>query len=286
MTHERSFFWFVETKMKINILNDLHLEFDRGPTLALPGGETLLLAGDICVAAYLRPNRTDKDARKHVNVCKAFFHQECAKYERVYYVMGNHEHYNGIFDYTAETLREFLEGTNVTLLDKEWVKLKDGWSLFGGTLWTNYNNRNWFAMHAAKDKMNDHTIIKCMQQDNKLTRFLPTDAADEHDRCFAEIAEGMYDMDRIDDNKIIMTHHAPCGKSIHPRFTGDLLNYAYYTELGNEIADNLTFKYWIHGHMHDTWDYTVGECRVLCNPRGYQGHQLNPEFNTQFEFEI
>lgn len=278
--------------MKIQIANDIHLEFDPGPgNFTLPGGEILLLPGDVCVATYLRKERTDKLARKHAKVCRMFFDHTCARYEKVYMIMGNHEHYHGIFDYTAEVLREFLEGTNVTLLDKEWVKLKEGWSLFGGTLWTNYNNRDWFAMHAAKDKMNDHTIIKQVKPvagvyGDYLGRFLPNDAADEHDKCMKAFAEGVYDMDRIDDNKIIMTHHAPCAKSVHPRFAGDLLNYAYYTELSNEMLDNPTIKYWLHGHMHDNWDYNVGECRVLCNPRGYQGYALNEGFILNFELEI
>lgn len=283
--------------MRIHILNDLHLEFnDRGQQFKLNGGDVLLLPGDVCVATYLRPERTEKQAKKHKRVCEAFFREECAKYNRVYYIMGNHEHYNGIFDYTAEILREFLVGTNVTLLDKEWVKLKDDWSLFGGTLWTNYNNRDWFATHAAKDKMNDHTIIKKINEGNEpvighertpyLGKFTPHDAADEHDRCMKALTEGMYDMDRIDDNKIIMTHHAPCGQSVHPRFKGDILNYAYFTELSEEMLDNQTFKYWLHGHMHDNWDYNVGQCRVLCNPRGYAGYALNQGFNLDFTIEI
>lgn len=277
--------------MKIQVYNDIHLEFDQGPNFPLPGGEVLLLAGDVCVATYLRKNRTDKLARKHAKVCAAFFNEQCAKYEKVYYIMGNHEHYHHIFDYTAEVLREFLEGTNVTLLDNEWVKLKEGWSLFGGTLWTDYNNNDWFARHAAQDKMNDHTIIKKIKPVNNpygepFGRFLPTDAFDEHVKCRDAITEGQYDMDRIDDNKIIMTHHAPTARSVHPRFTGDILNYAYYTALEDIMLDNPTIKYWFHGHMHDNWDYEVGECRVICNPRGYAGYALNEDFNPKFELEI
>jgi hypothetical protein len=45
-------------------------------------------------------------------------------------------------------------------------------------------------------------------------------------------------------------------------------------------------KFWFHGHMHDSIDYQVGECRVLCNPRGYNYYQLNPNFEQFFELEI
>jgi hypothetical protein len=28
-------------------------------------------------------------------------------------------------------------------------------------------------------------------------------------------------------------------------------------------------KLWIHGHTHDSFDYMVGETRVICHPKGY-----------------
>lgn len=37
---------------------------------------------------------------------------------------------------------------------------------------------------------------------------------------------------------------------------------------------------WIHGHTHDSFDYTVEGTRVLCNPRGYAKNGVNE--NTSF----
>jgi Icc-related predicted phosphoesterase len=279
--------------MKITILNDIHLEFDKQPNLKLAGGDILLLPGDVAVAKHLQPQRTDKIGKQHRAICDAFFREECAKYNRVYYIMGNHEHYNGIFDYTAETLREYLEGTNVTLLDNEFVALNDEWQLFGGTLWTDYNNDDWFTCHAAKDRMNDHTIIKKLLPQGKANpygepfgRFLPHDAVAEHRKTLEALQSGLYEWTQIDKKTIVMTHHAPTMQSVHPRFAGDLLNYAYATDLSDLIMDNPNIKYWLHGHMHDTHDYNVGECRVVCNPRGYQGYELNETFNQDFYIEI
>jgi predicted phosphodiesterase len=28
---------------------------------------------------------------------------------------------------------------------------------------------------------------------------------------------------------------------------------------------------WIHGHVHDSFDYRVGKCRVVANPGSYAG---------------
>lgn len=277
--------------MKINIINDVHLEFDRQPTVKLTGGDVLLLPGDVAVAKHVQPQRTDKEARQKLAIYDAFFKEECAKYAKVFYIMGNHEHYNGIFDYTVETMREYLAGTNVTVLDKEFVALNDEWQLFGGTLWTGYNDGDWFARHAAQDKMNDHTIIKKITTvanpyGEMIARFLPTDALVEHNKTLEALQNGLYEWKQIDKKTIVMTHHAPTFQSVHPRYAGDILNHAYATDLSELILDNPNIKYWFHGHMHDTHDYNVGECRVLCNPRGYQGYELNPIFDPEFNIVI
>ena len=43
---------------------------------------------------------------------------------------------------------------------------------------------------------------------------------------------------------------------------------------------------WVHGHTHDSADYTIGATRVLCNPRGYSGVELNPRFDPNLLVEV
>ena len=66
--------------------------------------------------------------------------------------------------------------------------------------------------------------------------------------------------------RIVITHHAPSRQSVAPQYQDDPLTPAYASRMESvvQLAD-----LWIHGHMHDSFDYTVGECRVVCNPRGY-----------------
>ncbi|MGN8063419.1 hypothetical protein ACTJK4_17350 [Ralstonia sp. 22111] len=66
--------------------------------------------------------------------------------------------------------------------------------------------------------------------------------------------------------RVVVTHHAPSKQSVSMQYQGDLLTPAYASHLDDvvELVD-----LWIHGHMHDSFDYTVGACRVVCNPRGY-----------------
>ena len=41
-----------------------------------------------------------------------------------------------------------------------------------------------------------------------------------------------------------------------------------------------------HGHVHHTSDYNVGQCRVISNPRGYPGYEVNPLFDPKYEVEV
>ena len=52
------------------------------------------------------------------------------------------------------------------------------------------------------------------------------------------------------------------------------------------IMDNPNIKLWIHGHVHNNFDYMIGDTRVICNPRGYEMYQENFEFKPDLEVDI
>ena len=59
-----------------------------------------------------------------------------------------------------------------------------------------------------------------------------------------------------------------------PRYQHDVLvNGAYSSSLDGFILDHPQIKLWTHGHTHDVFDYMIGSTRVVCNPRGYDGHE-------------
>lgn len=266
---------------QINSMSDLHLEF--GGNLELPGGDILLLPGDVCIADYLRPERTDKHARIHRDRYKLFFDKECSKYNSVYYIMGNHEHYHGVLDDNYYHLKDFLKDTNVNVLDNEFVDIDQDWVLFGGTMWTDYFKNDWFATNSAKTNMSDHNVIKKIKS-GRPRQFLPEDAIIEHERCLKILKNGLvkYNNKKI----IIMTHHAPHANSISDCYKGNILNGAYYSHQEDLILDNPAIKHWLHGHVHDSFNYNVGQCQVLCNPRGYYGEHLNLGFSLDAGFKI
>jgi hypothetical protein len=43
--------------------------------------------------------------------------------------------------------------------------------------------------------------------------------------------------------------------------------------LNDLILSNPQIKLWTHGHTHHEFDYMIGDCRVVCNPRGYKNYE-------------
>ncbi|WP_274534676.1 hypothetical protein [Aureimonas sp. AU20] len=72
----------------------------------------------------------------------------------------------------------------------------------------------------------------------------------------------------FDGPTVVVTHHAPTPRSIHPRYEGDVANPAFASDLTDLVA-RVGPDLWIHGHVHDSFDYRIGRTRVLANPKGY-----------------
>ena len=261
--------------MKISYLSDIHLEFINWPDFSKEtGGDVLLLAGDITTAAMVRPHRTDADARKHSKYLNKFKTDLIDKYDAVYMVMGNHEHYNSIFKNTKQDL---LDGfarhdlTKIRILDNDSVKIGD-WTLFGATLWTDFNRADPFTMYVVEKGMNDYKLIgkedvSDMNYFNR-TSNRKIDAQfilNEHQTSLSYL----YQVAKENDKVIVMTHHASTSKSLNTDHSGNSLDHAYFSNLSDLILDTESIKYWICGHSHNQTEYDVGQCKVLMNCRGY-----------------
>ena len=73
-----------------------------------------------------------------------------------------------------------------------------------------------------------------------------------------------------------MTHHAPHQGSIHTRFDRASINPAYVSDQ-TAMIEHFRPSLWVHGHVHNSFDYRVGDTRIVSNPHGY-GRE-NPKFN-------
>jgi hypothetical protein len=274
-------------------MSDLHLDF---ADLTLPGGDVLILSGDICEAKRMKPDMYNRDMvlleheRKDQRPDRfnRFFEEECAKYREVFMVMGNHEHYGFQYQKTYNHIKEQLP-TNVHLLENECREL-DGVLFIGATLWTDMNRGDELTLFHMKSMMNDYRQITMFNEaKNAYHRLQPERTMADHYRSRNYIKTILEENRATGKNLpvVVMTHHAPSKVSIKPRYLNDtIMNGAYSSDLSEMILDNPEIRVWTHGHTHDVFDYMIGSTRILCNPRGYDAYEDRAD---QFElcfFEV
>jgi predicted phosphodiesterase len=253
--------------MKLHILSDLHLSLGA---LAIPENEAdvVILAGDIA-----RP-------REAVGWALGFA-------KPVLYVPGNHEFYGGSIAGTVDMLKQLCAGTKIRVLDND-EAIIDGVRFLGTTLWTDFmlfgdGEKRAAAIGKALSFMRDFKRIHVGEAPEAL--FTPAHSAamfDVHARWLdGKLAEPFA------GPTVVITHHAPSPKSIHPRFEDSLLNACFVSDV-ERLIDGSRARLWIHGHTHDSFDYVLNGTRVVCNPRGYvkDGISENPCFDANFLVEI
>jgi len=281
--------------MKINVISDLHLEF---ADLTLPGGDVLILSGDVCEAERLKKNTYDpeytalpnEDAERRPDRYNRFFIEECAKYRHVIYVMGNHEHYGSVFYDTYKIIKSHVPD-NVHLLEKETIEI-DGVLFVGASLWTDMNRGDELTMYHMRSMMNDYRHIRVRVVDFKSAtyhRLSPENTVQVHNESLNYIKSALQaNRDSKQLPVVVVTHHSPSKLSIHPRYQSDIImNGAYSSDLSEFILDHPEIRVWTHGHTHDPFDYMVGSTRIICNPRGYKNYEQRAEdFDPTFGFEV
>lgn len=249
--------------MKLHILSDLHLstgELEPPPTDA----DLIVLAGDLA-----RPAQAMSWAK--------------ALGRRALYVPGNHEFYGSSLDGAVAELKRLSAGSTVRVLDNEAVVI-DGVRFLGSTLWTDFrlfDDRGEREASIAEGSrfMRDFSRIRVCEDDERL--FSPAHCAETFARHAAWLAAHL--TEPFEGPTVVITHHAPSSGSIHPRFEGSLLN-ACFVSNAEYLMDGSQVGLWVHGHVHDSFDYAVNGTRVVCNPRGYakDGVAENPAFDPGF----
>lgn len=156
--------------MRCHYLSDLHLETQqcRGE---LPKGDVLIVAGDLCHASCLDPERTDKYSVNQRGRVMRFIDTALENFQHVLLVMGNHDHYDGVFDATAGLFKKHLPG--VTVLDNESIEI-DGVCFFGTTLWSDFEGRSEACMNAVRRRVGEFW---------RSARLSPSPASDRHPRA-------------------------------------------------------------------------------------------------------
>lgn len=252
--------------MKIQIASDLHLDllyrrFPEFRAVQPAEADILVIAGDIHV---------------HDEAVSAFGDWPV----QVVYVHGNHELYGSSRVAVVERLREKSRGTRLHFLEQD-EYVQDGVRFLGCCLWTDFMLIE--GMHEEAMLESDRCLMdfkRIVNEDG--TPFSAVDSMFEHKRALEWLTRKL--AQPYEGRTVVVTHHAPHPDSIHARFAGNILNAAFVTDLGN-LMRQYRPELWIHGHVHDSFDYRVGTTRVVANPRGYARNRNSAATPEKLEWE-
>ena len=280
--------------MKIDYMADIHLEFPEHRNIfpKVSGGDILILGGDITTAAMFRSYRTDSDARSHSKFMKKFKKDVVDKYEQVFYIMGNHEHYRSIFRKTLPELKEGFANhgmDKIEFFDND-SKVVDDVLFVGSTLWSDFENGNDLSMYRCGRGMNDFRIIGLLDVEDfnyfnrhETKMITPEFILNVHtqSRDYIRLVAS-----ESKEPVVVFTHHPPSFESCNKLHSGNDLDGAYATNLQQLILDTPQIKYWISGHTHMSGEYEIGGCKVLSNQLGYYFEPGYRAFKGTRNFEI
>jgi len=297
--------------LKISLLSDAHLEFGPLELHNTDHADVLILSGDICVARDLSDRDVHNLLGEHTKSHRyhMFFENCAAQFKDVIYILGNHEHYNGDYGTTVTHIRQKLAYLkNLHVLEKQTLTLGDV-TFVCGTLWTDMNREDPETMYHVTGMMNDYRCIKnslrkvtykgylpnpehpddasrdIVTFHERDTKFSPEDSVEDHKAMLAVIRAAV--VENPTGKFVIVGHHSPSKLSTKPQYQDDvMMNGAYSSDLSELMLDHPQIKLWTHGHTHHEFDYLIGSCRVVCNPRGYHGYEAQAEQWKLKTFEV
>ena len=252
--------------VKIQIASDLHLDlldrkFPEFRAVQPTDADVLVIAGDI---------------HRGAEAIAAFRDWPVP----VIYVHGNHEPYHAALDDVVEALRRDSAGSNVHYLERD-ERVVNGVRFLGCCLWTDFNLMPDVTVQAMQES--DRCLLDYRRiaiEDGQ--GFSAAESRKVHAASLAWLTEKL---DQPFDGKtVVVTHHAPHPHSIHPRFAGSLINPAFVSDLTALILERQP-DLWIHGHVHDSFDYRIGKTRIIANPRGYARNRHAAETADELTWE-
>jgi DNA repair exonuclease SbcCD nuclease subunit len=253
--------------MRLQLVSDLHLELVKNPfevsfeSILTPSAEILLLPGDIGNPFY--------------DIFQDFMKWCSEKFERVFYVPGNHEYYNG--KPMPKVLKQIFDVTfsldNVHVLHNDSLSLdigEDKLAFIGTTLWS----------YIPDDKI-------------KLVEFVINDfyrihefTAERYNQLHSESVKYLREeLQKYRGRKcIVITHHLPSYQCIHEKYGSCDYNCAFASSL-EELMKHENLKLWAFGHSHASMSLTINGTHCISNPLGYSAFE-NPSYRRDKVIEV
>ena len=282
--------------MKARLVSDLHIDVNRDGNFGFRHKEcdVLFIAGDIA-GDYRREEKFLNGLATDLT-CPIFV------------VAGNHLGYDYYKNQALEGLWEIkpnpLDGEkqwsinhikknvpeNVHYLDNDYVELEN-YIVFGGCMYSDYKlypNED-LSKRSGEMYLNDFRYVRIHDKKLNVVRPINTDDYQNLHKKFVQKLKKC--IKETDKDIIVLTHFAPSIQSISDKYLDQgnvYLNASYASNMEDFILQNERIKYWHHGHVHDSFDYMIGQCRVICSPYGYSGREqkISPKKWYGKEIEI
>jgi hypothetical protein len=253
--------------MRIALLSDVHLSVNALPFPRVDA-DVVVLAGDIA-----RPAASIEWARS----CPV----------PIVYVAGNHEFYGSDLVSTYEHLNRLTHGTQIHVLERS-EYIHDGVRFLGCTLWSDYR-----LFDKSEDRALGIDMATRLIRDFSHIRVSP-DFPDLFTPAISQLVflqtvawlEECFSRDSTLPT-VVVSHFAPTRSSISLAFADSPINSSFVSDLEARIKVWQP-ALWLHGHTHGSFDYRVGNTRVICNARGYAkgGVNENPDFDDACVIEL
>ena len=255
--------------MKIHLISDLHCDFSKYHN-ELPECDVVVIAGDVA-----------EDSWYLIDICNY------NPTHKIIFVPGNHDFYGGNIEKKLNNLREIQTNIckNLFVLQNESITIDDV-EFFGSTLWSGLES---YGKHYT-DKLKEW-YHRSIADSRYITNWSADTMLQEHNVCTKNLTEFLSNDNSM--KKVVITHFAPSLKSVHESYSGSVPFNSYWC---NNFSDDFISKadIWLHGHVHNSFDYTVNQfegarqCRVVCNPRGYCDEYTdeNKMFDPELIIEI
>ncbi|TLX16629.1 metallophosphoesterase [Rhizobium sp. MHM7A] len=201
----------------------------------------------------------------------------CAKVIRphmpVIYVPGNHDFYFVDLTETSARARKLAAKLGIYYLDGDTV-LVDGVRFIGATFWSDLELDAVENGRLCPVKMGDNlhrarmgSDYKKIYSDRRNSRFVTPEVTRalhfEQKRYIGRMLARTHD-----GPTVVATHFAIHEKSANPLYRYTPTSHCYLSDQDRLIAQ-FSPTLWLHGHVHDCYEYDIHGTRVACNPGGY-----------------
>jgi predicted phosphohydrolase len=271
--------------MKAWIISDLHITHQD---LANPSFLKIPEA-DICIC--------NGDTAGFIELSIEFLAKRIAPFMPVVSTLGNHDYYGGNISQTLAAAYAAAQGTALYFLENDCFEIGD-LRIVGATLWTDYEipwgsdgeemrlpERRDFAIDFCRQYMRDFSAMGSSEAfaNGNLRQLTSWELLVRHQESRAFIKAAL--ATPYHGTTIVLTHHAPSPRSLHPKFIGHPSNAGFASDL-TDLIHARNPDLWVHGHVHHFLDYIEGTTRIVCNPRGYRNEWEATGFQPNLVIDI